>query len=403
MTKNCFYCFALGAVVLSMVAFTACSNTSKKVQQDGSKTELPANAVEIDYQHHIYCDVLLRDSIPARMIFDTGCSNILLDSTFYADTFGKSGALRKAMVGGAGNGKELVNLDTNKWSYSIGEESKTEDMAMVVNLRRIVGDRADGMFGMVFMQGKRVEFNYADGWMRFLPAEEKIGDDFTRIQCKWLDKEMRIVIPLSLQLDNGYVFEGNFLIDTGMAGTVSLNSTTAQNLQKQQHLANARCMIYAVGGIGGSREDYVFKSPQISLGNNVIKDVRVVWAGNNQGAMADMRYDGLIGNELLDRFDVIFDFVNCAVYLRPNRNFNRAEPNDFGIAMTPKVDHWIVNGLLEGGNAEQAGLRRGDRIETINGIRANDSKISDLYPLPDKITLTIRRGGDYVDVTISKE
>ena len=392
------------AIAITLLLLTsACSGSPQKTAQSENKVILPAGAVEMKYQHHIYCNVMLRDSIPARMIFDTGCSNLLLDSTFYANSFSNSGNLRKAMLGGAGNGKELVNLDTNSWKYDIGKESQTEDMAIVVDLRKIVGDGADGMFGMVFMQGKRVEFSYADGWMRFLPSEEKISDEYTRIQCKWLDNKMHIIIPLSITLNDGYIFEGNFLIDTGMAGTLALNSTTADQLKQKQHLTNARRMVYTVGGIGGSREDYIFNSSKITIGGYAIQDVRVMWAGNSEGSLADTRYDGLIGNALLDHFDVIFDFVDCAIYLRPNKDFDRTEPKDLGIALTPKADHWIINGLLEGGNAEQAGLRRGDRIEAINGIRADDSKTTELYPLPEKLTLTVLRDNKMVDITIHKE
>lgn len=401
MTQYHFYIIAVAVALLSLTS--ACSDSQPKSQPSENKVELPAGAVEIKYQHHIYCNVILRDSIPARMIFDTGCSGLMLDSTFYADTFGKSGNLRKAMLGGAGNGKELANLDVSSWKYSIGKISQIDEMAMVVNLRKIVGDEADGMFGMAFMQDKRVEFNYADGWMRFLPSDEKISEEYTCIQCSWFDGKMRIVIPLSITFNDGYIFEGNFLIDTGMAGTLSLNSTTADMLKQKQHLTNARRMIYSVGGIGGSREDYVFKSPKISIGGHLIQDVRVTWAGNTIGSLADTRYDGLIGNALFERFDVIFDFINCAIYLRPNKNFNNAEPNDLGIALTPKADHWIVNGLLEGGNAEQAGLRRGDRIEAINGIKANDNKVAELYPFPEILTLTVNRENKMVEITIHKE
>lgn len=97
------------------------------------------------------------------------------------------------------------------------------------------------------------------------------------------------------------------------------------------------------------------------------------------------------------------DFAHWVIYLRPNRNFSTPQPNYFGIAFTPMADHWIVNGLLEGGNAEKAGLRRGDRIETINGIKANDSNVMALYPLPDVLTLTVMRENGCVEIVVGKE
>ena len=357
----------------------------------------------MEYNNHLYFNVMLRDSIPARMIFDTGSSNLLIDSTFYVSVFGEGKNLRRAMLGGAGNGHELTTLDASGWSYSVGDESCAEQIAIITNLRKILGDVADGLFGLPFMRGKRVEFNYAGGYVRFLSADEVIGDDFTAIQCKKLDNIERIIIPLSVTLNDGYTLNGNFLMDTGMPDELSLNSTTANRLKSEGHLADARRMRYEVGGIGGSRVDNYLKTKQITIGGKSINDIRITYSENEQGAMADSRYEGLVGNALFARFDVIFDFANWVIYLRPNKNFYKPQPNFYSMALTPKGDHWRVNALLEGGNAERAGLRQGDRIEAINGIKASDSNKSAISPLPDRLTLSVLRESGLIEIVVCKE
>lgn len=310
-------------IVAMVLLATACANSTAKNQQTEEKQPIPEGAVEMKYNRHAYFKVMLRDSIPARMIFDTGSNNLLIDSTFYASTFGEGKNLRRAMLGGAGNGHELTTLDASGWSYSVGDESCTEQIAIVTNLRKILGDGADGLFGLPFMRGKRVEFNYAGGYVRFLSADEVIGDDFTAIQCKKLDNIERIIIPLSVTLNDGYTLNGNFLMDTGMADELSLNSTTANRLKAEGHLANARRMKFEVGGIGGSRTDNYLTTKQITIGGKSINDIRITYSENEQGALADSRYDGLVGNALFAQFDVIFDFVNWVIYLRPNKNFGQ--------------------------------------------------------------------------------
>ena len=42
------------------------------LEQEVALRPLPDGAVAFDYAGHLYFDVVLRDSIPARMIFDTG-------------------------------------------------------------------------------------------------------------------------------------------------------------------------------------------------------------------------------------------------------------------------------------------------------------------------------------------
>ncbi len=393
-----------GYLIVAMVLLAAaCANSTAKNQQTEEKQPIPEGAVEMKYNRHAYFKVMLRDSIPARMIFDTGSNNLLIDSTFYASTFGEGKNLRRAMLGGAGNGHELTTLDASGWSYSVSEESHTEQMAIIMNLRKILGDGADGLFGLPFMRGKRVEFNYAGGYMRFLAADEKIGEDFIAIQCKRLDNIERIIIPLSVTFSDGYTLNGNFLMDTGMPDELSLNSATANRLKAEGHLANARRMKFEVGGIGGSRTDNYLTTKQIGIGGKSINNIRITYSENEKGSLADSRYDGLVGNALFARFDVIFDFVNWVIYLRPNENFDKPQPNFYSMAFTPNGDHWRVNALLEGGNAERAGLRQGDRIEAINGIKASDSDKSAIEPLPDKLTLTVEREGTTIEIVVDKE
>ena len=78
----------LKALVIA-VLLTGCSrpvqpNETLVGNSDTLAVELPAGAVPFSYRHHICFDVMLRDSVPARMIFDTGANNLLLDSAFYA-------------------------------------------------------------------------------------------------------------------------------------------------------------------------------------------------------------------------------------------------------------------------------------------------------------------------------
>ena len=390
-------------IVAMVLLATACANSTAKNQQTEEKQPIPEGAVEMKYNRHAYFKVMLRDSIPARMIFDTGSNNLLIDSTFYASTFGEGKNLRRAMLGGADNGHELTTLDASGWSYSVGEESHTEQMAIIMNLRKILGDGADGLFGIPFMQGKRVEFNYAGGFMRFLAADEKIGEDFTAIQCKRLDNIERIIIPLSVTFSDGYTLDGNFLMDTGMPDELSLNSATANRLKAEGHLANARRMKFEVGGIGGSRVDNYLTTKQITIGGKSINNISITYSENEKGSLADSRYDGLVGNALFARFDVIIDFVNWVIYLRPNKNFDKPQPNFYSMAFTPNGDHWKVNALLEGGNAERAGLRQGDRIEAINGIKPTDTDKLKLNPLPEKLTLSVKRGNELVEIVVDKE
>ena len=94
---------------------------------------------------------------------------------------------------------EAAYRDTSDWIYSVGEYSTTEQGATVLDLRKILGYHVDGMFGMEFMRGRKVEFNYADGYMRILSQDDEPAEDYVCIKCKWLDqRKSRILLPLSV-------------------------------------------------------------------------------------------------------------------------------------------------------------------------------------------------------------
>lgn len=357
--------------LLLLALATACGGgqTAQTALQEEPKGQLPEGAVPFAYRHHLYFDAVVRDSIPARLIFDSGNTHLLLDSTFYAEKFGRSGTLRKSMLGGAGGGMELASIDASGWSYRIGDHAMQEAMAVVLNLRKIVGNAADGMFGMTFMQGRKVSFNYADGYMELLPADFQPDSSYHTIPCRWLDAgKMRLKIPMRLTFSDQSTLDGEFLVDMGASSTLVLGRGAAPKIRPEL-LANAPKMHFTVGGIGGSSTEHILALDGVEVGGFRLPAMHLFYSNNTQGSLASTAHAGLVGNALLERFDVIFDFAACNMYLRPNRNFDRPFPtNNAGFALTPYADHWVVNGLQEESAAERSGLRRGDKVLTINGL-----------------------------------
>ncbi|MBQ5831757.1 MAG: aspartyl protease family protein [Alistipes sp.] len=341
------------------------------------------------------------------MIFDTGNTNILLDTQFFKEHFAPSPTLQRTLIQGTGNSLEAVYRDVAEWEYSVGATKVAEQGATVLDLRKILGYQVDGMFGMEFMRGRRVEFNYADGYMLLLPSEAQSAEGYVCVKCKWLDqRQARMVMPLSLKINDELSFDGDFLVDMGSSGSVSISSSLVAKLKLNRVLTDVRKKIYDTGGVGGSRTDYLFTADRVSVAGNDLLNVRMNYSGNTQGMMASDSYDGLVGNGLLEHFDVIIDFAKCEIWLRPNRNFNAPKRYDSGMTLTPQADGWIVNGLVEGGNAQQSGIRRGDLITSINGLMPNEVDIKRLKTMnasAEEWSLEVKRGDATSQVKFEKE
>jgi hypothetical protein len=341
------------------------------------------------------------------MIFDTGNTNLLIDNKLFKEYFAPSETLQRTIIQGTGNSLEAVYRDTSDWRYSIGEYNQTEQGAIIMDLQKILGNEADGMFGMEFMRGRKVEFNYADGYMLILPQEAQPAEGYTCVKCKWLDnREARMVMPISLKINETVSFDGNFLVDIGSSGGVSLNSSLVAKLKLNRVLTDVKKKIYDTGGVGGSRTDYIFTAKGISVAGCELKDVVTDFSGNTQGMMANDSFDGLVGNALFERFDVIFDFTKCEIWLRPNKNFNTSVNFDSGMTLTPQEDGWVVNGLVEGGNALRAGVRRGDKIISINGLAREKVSLKELKRMnrsAEDWKIVVKRDNTTTEITFKKE
>ena len=379
-------------VTLAIIAALgcACSNKNREAHieymlpEEGEQQKpLPEGAIAFDYSNHLYFDVVLRDSVPARMIFDTGNTNILIDNKLFKEHFAPSETLQRTIIQGTGNSLEAVYRDTSDWRYSIGEYNQTEQGAIIMDLQKILGNEADGMFGMEFMRGRKVEFNYADGYMLILPPEAQPAEGYTCVKCKWLDnRQARMVMPISLK------------------------SSLVAKLKLNRVLTDVRKKIYDTGGVGGSRTDYIFTAKGISVAGCELKDVVTDFSGNTQGMMANDSFDGLVGNALFERFDVIFDFAKCEIWLRPNKNFNTSVNFDSGMTLTPQEDGWVVNGLVEGGNAHRAGVRRGDKIISINGLAREKVSLKELKRMnrsAEDWKIVVKRDNTTTEITFKKE
>ena len=215
-----------------------------------------------------------------------------------------------------------------------------------------------------------------------------------------------MIVPMKITLQDGRVFEGNFLIDMGASEALALNSGSASKLNLSSALTDVKKKIYDTGGVGGSRTDYLFKAQRVKIADYEIANVNASYSGNTQGAMADNRYDGIIGNALLECFDVVFDFAKCEIWLRPNGNITAASAYDLGITLTPQQNCWVVNGMIEGGNAAKAGLKRGDTIIAINGLPTNEldiNELSKLYKSADRWNFVVKRDNTTLEIAFDKE
>jgi hypothetical protein len=138
----------------------------------------------------------------------------------------------------------------------------------------------------------------------------------------------------------------------------------------------------------------------------VIKEVRIgpyrfhrvpVYIFDDENNVTSYPYmGGLIGNDILRRFNVILNYHKSDIYLIPNTHF--AEPFDYSYS---GVELYLIDGIITAGDiakgspAEEAGLMEGDQVLAINNNfsqNLNQYKVAMQTP-NEKVKIIYRRNG----------
>lgn len=355
---------------------------------------------KVSYFGHLYLETSVNGH-PARLAFDTGAPYTCIDSTYLADSKLQYKNIGRARMGGSGNGQETVPIIINELTYIVADTEYTSKVSPVIQLKSILGDQADGLLGIDNMGGKVIAINYVDELMGFW---NQLGDTtgYTSIPIRYENR--RIYVPLSITIRDGNTVEGEALIDLGSGGSVTLTSAVAsqhgvKEVSPQMHYS------YFTGGIGGAASGSDFRAKSASVGGSTLNDITMDYSDNTEGALSNMEYIAIVGNDFWERFDMIINLQGNRLYLKPNIRF--AEPFKspvHGFSYTDRshtLGCWIVNCLYKDSNAEKAGLRNGDRISKINGRDVSDITLEEQKHLLDNIdsvSLTVQRGSTTVEI-----
>src|SRR3546814_1820336 len=92
--------------------------------------------------------------------------------------------------------------------------------------------------------------------------------------------------------------------------------------------------------------------------------------------------NGNIGNEVLKRFNVIFDYRHTVMYLKPNNRFGDPFEHDMsGMSLVTGGNvyrRYFITNIIPGSPADDAGLEVDDEILSINLQPAKEMSISEI-------------------------
>ena len=195
---------------------------------------------------------------------------------------------------------------------------------------------------------------------------------------------------------------GHFLVDTGDAGTLTLNA----EFVAKHHLMSRYPVKIASGavGIAGMSKMTKVRAGSLTIGPYVLKGPPTAFLENSRDGHPDC--DGAIGLGVLRRFNIVFDGMRRHIFLEPRNILHVPFVSDrTGLGTIPGDDGLTIITVDPGSPADQAGAKVGDRIIEINGAAATSAdafRFKDLSggPIGSEMKLVLRRGATDLPVSL---
>jgi hypothetical protein len=327
-------------------------------------------------------------------ILDTGSGGISLDSTT-ADFFGIKGAPSTRTIRGIGGIRNVSFLNNRKLHFpGLTIDSLNFHINDYSLLTSVYGERIDGIIGYSVFSRFILKINYDSTHIEF----------WTKGTMKYprggyLFKPAITTLPVqAARIKDDVTIDGRFLIDMGAGLNLLLNTDFVKDsafLRK-----NRKLYVKEAEGLGGKIDMFLTTIKELKLGPYKFRNVPINVFEDINNVTSYPHLGGLIGNDLLRRFNVIINYEAKDFHLKPNSHYT--DGFDYSYS---GIELYYVNGLILIGDvakdspAEKAGLMEGDVVVAVN---KNFSQNMTQYKMAmqdpgENIKLIIQRGGELVE------
>lgn len=312
---------------------------------------------------------------------------------------------RMVKIHGFGTGNDFEAYITNPLTVDIhGLVSNDVSAALFkkdnFGLSDYAGIPIHGLLGYEFFSRFAVKIDFADSTIKVsLPQHMRYFRKAEKISM--VVEGRKPYITTKVTFANGDEKLSKLIVDLGAGHCLSMENLQNKNVLQTNY-------IYADLGMGinGSISGTLSRIREVELGKYKLKDIVSAFPDKDTISLSVHR-DGNIGIGLLKKFNLIFDYPNNALYLKPGSEFKSRDENDMsGLTYYTAHDddqHIIIDKVAPGSAASAAGLLKGDEIMMINFYSAANlslQQVDDLFKSRDgrPFLLLIYRNNNYITV-----
>ena len=321
----------------------------------------------------IVLEVLLNGKGPYNFLLDTGISSSLITEPRLAQELNLN-TQGRFLVAGAGEERPLEAYQVNDVAVELADGVKASRASFlllsddVLNLSGYVGMPIHGLLGSDVFRSFVVEVNPVVQQLIFHdPAKFRAprGRRWAHLSLDMEGRKTYLTVPL--QLSTSVSMPVKLVLDTGAGHALSLETTSDPRL----NLPAAHLRTQLGRGLNGNINGYLGRVSALQLGRYRIPSLLTSFPDSTDVALrAETPRNGNIGFELLKRFTVIIDYRHNQLLLRPNSTFRDPFEHDMCgfdvLAFGAQYRQFRLVRVEAGSPADQAGLKSGDEIMSIN-------------------------------------
>ncbi|MEP7254435.1 MAG: aspartyl protease family protein [Ferruginibacter sp.] len=278
---------------------------------------------------------------------------------------------------------------------------KVEHLNFHVNdyevLTSVYGEKVDGIIGYSFFSRYIVKINFDSSMLEvYLPGKidypkqgVMLHPAFTNLPIQWLNIKDKARLGF------------NFYIDTGAGLCLLLNDKFVKD--SNILLSRRRPVLTQAEGMGGKLQMRLTVIKEVKVGPYKFHSVPTYLYKDDYNVTSYPFTGGLLGNDLLRRFNIVFNYPNHEIHLSPNSHFSE----NFDYAYTGLGIYYvdgkiIVEDVIPGSPADKAHFKLNDEVISVDkNVSLNMQMYKNILQTPNmSIKVIVKRDGVLKELSI---
>jgi hypothetical protein len=261
-------------------------------------------------------------------------------------------------------------------------------------LTSVYGEKVDGIIGYSVLSRYIFLLNYDS-----LKVSIYSNGRLKYPRGGWLYEPILRTLPVqSARIKDAVATNSRFLFDIGAGLCMMLN----KDFIEDSNFLSKKRVLYAkeAEGVGGKIDMHLTVIKEMRMGPYRFRNIPVFVFDDKFNLTSYPYLNGIIGNDILRRFNVILNYAKREFYFMPNTHFLEGFDYAYSGVELYMIDGKIVLGDVAANSpAELAGLKEGDEVIGINNVLGQNMTQfkAALQGTGDKIKMIINRNGELME------